>query len=114
MSFYQSTFNFNAEDLKQAGMNLALQSAEEKEERWGDRCYTLLVQFLKIHRMNFMTEEFRRWCEQGNRIAEPPSKRAYGAIITRASKAGLITHQGFAATNNAKEHRTPASVWRGI
>lgn len=110
MSFYQSSFNFDAQTLKNAGMATALQSAEEKEESWGDKCYNLLKEFVRIHRQEFMTEEFRRWAE--NRIAEPPSKRAYGAVIVRASKDGLITHQGYAPTNNALAHRTPASVWK--
>lgn len=92
-------------------MKLALESAEQKVEDWGDKCFTLLKQYLEINREPFLAEFFRGWCEAGNRIPEPPHKRAYGPILNRAARAGLIRRQGYAPTSNPKAHCAPTTVW---
>lgn len=91
-------------------MATALESAEKKEESWGDKCYNLLKEYLTFTRHNFMTEEFRRWAEK--RITKPPSLRAYGAVILRAAKNDLIVKQGYATVKNANAHACFATVWK--
>ena len=57
-----------------------------------------------------MTEDVRLASEK--EIPMPPSNRAWGGIVVRASKAGLISRVGFSNVKNAKAHKTPATVWK--
>ncbi len=110
----QLTIPFTAESLRDTGMQMALESADKKHESWADQCYRALIEYLTINKKPFMCEYFREWCERKRKVPEPPSKRAYGAIISKAAKAGLIKHMGYSETSNYKAHKTPASVWQKI
>lgn len=104
-----SLFNHTAEQLRDRGMAMALEHAEEKFESWGDRCYELLKQYIEINNTPFMAEFFRQWTE--GKIEDPPTKRAFGSVFARAARYKLITLTGYAKTTNYKAHRTPAAVW---
>lgn len=103
---------FTAEDLRDTGIKMALDHAEEKAPTWGERCFQLLLDYMKINNQPFMVEYFRQWTE--GKIEDPPSKRAFGGIITKAAKAGLVKQVGWAKTSNYKAHKTPAAVWVAI
>jgi hypothetical protein len=107
----QPKLPFTATQLRDTGMKMALEHAEQITESWGDKCFELLKQYLELNREKFLTEYFRTWCETGNRIAEPPSKRAYGGVMSRAARAGLIRSTGYAPTSNPKAHCAPTNVW---
>ena len=100
---------FTAEQLKQAGISLAAESAGEK---WNENAFLLLKAFLAHYNDEFMAEQFRAYCE--GKIETPPSKRAFGGIISRAHREGLIAHCGYGSTTNPKAHGTPASIWKKI
>lgn len=102
---------FTAPQLRDAGMKLALEHAVEKVESWGDQCFELLKQYIEINRQPFQAEFFRMWCETGDRIQPPPHKRAYGPILMRGAKEGLLRKQGYAPTSNPKAHCAPTTVW---
>ena len=101
---------FSGESLKRQGMSIALESAEKKVPDWGNRCYELLKKYLEINDQEFLCEYFRAWTI--GKIETPPSDRAYGYIITKASRAGLIKHCGYAKVSNPKAHRGTVSIWR--
>lgn len=107
--FSQPPLPFSGDRLKELGMAMAEESANNKVEGWSDMAFELLKRYLKINKEPFMTEFFRQWTE--DKLPEPPSKRAFGAVISRASREGLIKHCGYAPTTNYKAHKTPASVW---
>jgi hypothetical protein len=44
-------------------------------------------------------------------VEEPPSLRAWGSIIVKASKNGFIKRVGYKQVNNPLAHKTPASLW---
>ena len=103
---------FSAEQLRDTGMKMAVDHADEKILKWSERCFELLKQYIQINRAPFMAEFFRQWAEK--KIEDPPSKRAYGAIMIRAAKENLIRQNGYAKTSNYKAHKTPAAVWVAI
>lgn len=107
----QPKLPFTAKQLRDTGMGLALEHAEEKVESWGDKCFELLKEYLEINREPFLAEYFRMWCETGDKIPAPPHKRAYGPILMRAAKQGMIRRQGYAPTSNPKAHCAPTTVW---
>ena len=99
----------NGTQLRDKGIKKALDSANDTHEKWSEKAYKFLVNYIKSNNQ-FMTEDVRLASEK--EIPIPPSNRAWGGIVVRASKAGLISRVGFSIVKNAKAHKTPASVWR--
>jgi len=99
----------NGTQLRDKGIKQALDNANDTHEKWSEKAYKFLVNYIKSNNQ-FMTEDVRLASEK--EIPIPPSNRAWGGIVVRASKAGLISRVGFSIVKNAKAHKTPASVWR--
>ena len=95
--------------LRDKGIKKALDNADNTHDKWSEKAYKFLIKYIKSQ-YNFMTEDVRIASEK--EIPLPPSNRAWGGIILRASRAGLITRVGFSSVKNVKAHRTPATVWR--
>ena len=95
--------------LRDKGIKQAINNANDTHEKWSEKAYKFLTDYIKSHH-EFMTEDVRVASEK--KIPIPPSNRAWGGIILRASKAGLISRVGFSNVKNAKAHKTPATVWR--
>lgn len=105
----QGELNFEeAARLRDAGMQQAVDHAEQVHEGWSDVALNFLKNFAaKAER--FMTEDVRKAAE--GIVPEPPTARAWGAVVVKAKKAGFIKHVGFNQVKNKKAHCTPASVW---
>ena len=99
----------NGAELRDKGIKKALDNANNTHDRWSDKAYDFLLKYIK-YQNQFMTEDVRVASEKA--IPKPPSNRAWGSVILRASRSGLINRVGFANVKNAKAHKTPASVWR--
>ena len=99
----------NGSQLRDKGIKQAINNADDTHEKWSEKAYKFLTDYIRSHH-EFMTEDVRVASEK--KIPIPPSNRAWGGIILRASKAGLITRVGFSSVKNVKAHRTPATVWR--
>jgi hypothetical protein len=99
----------NGTELRDKGIKKALDNANNTHDRWSDKAYDFLLKYIK-YQYEFMTEDVRVASEKA--IPKPPSNRAWGSVILRASRSGLINRVGFANVKNAKAHKTPASVWR--
>ena len=99
----------NGSQLRDKGIKQAINNADDIHEKWSEKAYKFLTDYIRSHH-EFMTEDVRVASEK--KIPIPPSNRAWGGIILRASKAGLITRVGFSSVKNVKAHRTPATVWR--
>jgi len=56
-----------------------------------------------------MTEDVREAATE--EIPQPPSNRAWGAIIRMAASSNIIKRKGYRAVKNPKAHRTPATLW---
>ncbi|MFA9219861.1 MAG: hypothetical protein ACEQSL_01600 [Sediminibacterium sp.] len=110
--FSQPALPFTGNQLADIGMRMAEDHANEKIENWSDKCFELLKQYLKINTEPFMVEYFRQWT--ANKLPQPPSLRAFGAIIRKASQKGLVKHCGYSKVSNHKAHATPASVWQAL
>ena len=95
--------------LRYKGIKKAIDNANSTHEKWSDKAYKFLLDYIKSHQ-EFMTEDLRTASEK--EISKPPSNRAWGGIILRAVRAGLIHRVGFANVKNVKAHKTPATVWR--
>jgi len=98
-----------AQDLRDKGIQQALDHADHVNEKWSERAYEFAKDYLKFHQV-FMAEELRKSSE--GFIPDPPSKRAYGGIISRLAREGKITLIGYAKTSNPLSHKTPAARWK--
>lgn len=101
---------FSAIDGRDKGIKAALDNANRVDPGWGDKVYNLLKDFIKVYSGPFQFEDFRM--SISGLIAEPPNKRAYGAIAARAAREGLITRVGYAPVKNVDAHRAFATVWK--
>lgn len=102
---------FTGADLRDKGIKVAITNVNTKVPNWSEIAYGFLIGYIRFHR-EFMAED----CREASKgiVPEPPSKRAWGAVIVRAKIEGLIKSVGFRNVTNAKAHRTPASVWQRI
>ena len=102
---------FKGNKLRDLGINQASENADDKYEEWSNLAYEYLLQYIKQNK-RFMAEEIR--VSSVGVIPDPPSNRAWGAIIVRAKKAGLIKSVGTAGVKNPKAHRAICNIWEVI
>lgn len=100
-----------AERLKEQGIQMAVDHANSVEPGWSEKAYQLLNEFLLINTGEFMAEDVRSYAAVID-FEIPPSSRAWGGVIQRAAKSGIIKQVGFGKTKNVKAHRTPAAIWK--
>lgn len=104
----QLTIFDTGEQLRDAGIQQAIDHANEVTEKWSEIAYKFLLEYVKTTRQ-FMTEDLRE--ASSGKVPEPPSLRAWGGIVTRARKAGIIIPAGYKSVKNVRAHCTPAQVW---
>lgn len=101
---------FQSTVLRNEGIQQAVDHADDFAPDWSVKAYELLKKFLNNHVGPFMAEEVRSYAEM-IQFPSPPSQRAWGGIIARAAREGLIEGRGYAPVRNVNAHRTPARVW---
>ena len=77
--------------------------------QWSEEAFEFLKLFVSVSRGNFMAEDIR-YASKGI-VPKPNSARAWGSIILRAKKEGLIKAMGYDKVKNETAHRTPAGLW---
>lgn len=102
---------FRSRENRDAGIQQAIDHANQVHENWQERAYIQLVDYLKLNKGEFMAEELREWAE-GKGFPEPPHARAWGAIIMRAARANLIRKVRIGNVKNVKAHNAHAAVWQ--
>lgn len=110
----QLQMDFNAAasaNMRDQGIKKAVLHAESVFESWQDKAYDFLLSYIRQN-SEFMTEQVRK-ASKGV-VPEPPSARAWGGVVVRAAKTGLISRNGYRAVSNVKAHRTPATVWKVV
>lgn len=95
------------------GMRQALNHAERETPAWGDRAYEALKSFLDYHPSEyFFGENVREWASEQELVPDPPHARAWGGVIAKAARSGLIEKQGIGQVSNPKAHKANAAIWR--
>lgn len=97
--------------MRDAGIAQAITHADEVCEKWSEKAYRFLQWYLQHHK-EFMTEDVRKASEYIIEI--PPSERAWGGVIVRACKAGLIRQIGYRKVTNARAHCANAARWEAV
>ena len=102
--------NATGEDLKQIGMRQSVTAADNAIPNWS----TDALQYVKCHAAKYFLAEDVRSCAEADGLPIPPSKRAWGAVMTAARKLGYIRSVGYRLVHNPQAHRTPATYWEKL
>ena len=92
------------------GIKRAIDHANEVNDRWSEKVYGLLKDYLKANGAPFQSEDFRHSIM--GLIVDPPHNRAFGGIMKRAAAEGLIKRVGTAPVKNVNAHIAFATVWQ--
>lgn len=101
-----------AKEARDKGIKRAVENADRVCDNWSARCYGLFKDFINAQRAPFQTETFRH--SIAGMIEEPPHARAFGAIVVRAAREGLIKCVGSKPVSNVRAHRCLANVWMRV
>lgn len=113
MSQVQDTINFDvpiAEVYKTEGMTRALLNAESKIPCWGGYALQMLRKFIGTHTGPFMMEDVRAYA-YANGLPRPERDQAWGAIVRRAFKCGIIVKIGQGVAKDPTRHRGYTALW---
>lgn len=102
----------SGKELKEIGMQKAIDSANAKHTDWSNNAYDFLLNYLDTVSCEFLCEDFR--LASVGFVSDPPSKRAFGSIMIRAAKNGLIRKVGYGTVHNPTAHSCFASKWEKI
>lgn len=107
-----SMFGGEGEVLRDAGMQQAIDHAEQETPSWSDLALNMVSDFIDAYpHLEFMAEDVRKWSHHKG-LPEPPSKRAWGGVIVRAARLDLIVKVGIGQVKNPTAHCANANIWR--
>jgi hypothetical protein len=96
--------------LADSGAQIAAANAGSE---WSASAYSILVEYARTNK-EFMTEDVRAYALKQYELPLPPDSRAWGGVVNRAVKAGLIKRIGYAPMKSVNCHANPKSVWKFI
>jgi hypothetical protein len=100
------------QELRDMGMARAQMAQDGRSPGWGDIAFNAVRKFCKEHpTARFKTEVVRIWAEEIEYIVPARNLRAWGPVILKAAREGLIRAVGYEKTNNPTAHNTPATLW---
>lgn len=103
---------FSGRELREAGMRLAIQSANEKSSGWSDEALNALRMYIRANPdKQFMAEDVRNYAYDVLAVPYPAHCRAWGSVMTRAAREGLIKRVCIAPVKTPSSHMANASVW---
>ena len=108
----EALFDESGAELRDRGMKKAIDHAEQETPNWGDLAFDQLKEFTSMFPdLEFMAEDFREYAVLRD-LPIPPHNRAFGSVMARAARAGLIVKVRYGQVQNPKAHRANAAVWR--
>lgn len=100
----------SARELADEGMTAAIEHADRVSARWSVQAGQLLRIYAQMH-PEFMAEDVRIWAHRKD-LPCPPDPRAWGAVVNRAVREGVLIRDRFELTKVKPAHATPRPVWR--
>jgi hypothetical protein len=104
--------NSEAVLLRDRGIQQSVEHADRKHEGWSDMAFNMLKDYTALIGIGGqITSEIVRDYAKQNLLPEPPDGRAWGAVMLRAAKAGLIKKVGWTTAQDPRVHCNPVSLW---
>lgn len=94
---------------REIGMDRVAAKAQRVAPGWMDHAFVLLQRYAAQQRTPFLGEQFRAWAHARG-LARPHDDRAFGPLMTRAAKAGVIVRAGFAPSASSNGSAKP--LWQ--
>lgn len=92
------------------GMQRAVQHADAVDMFWSETAYAHVFDFCKTQ-TTFLTEDARAFAE-GRGLNPPPDGRAWGAVMQRAARNGLMRKVGYAPAKSS--NLSPKVLWEAL
>ena len=102
---------FTGEQLRDQGIERAEKGANRTDPEWSEKAFNYLTQYITKDEP-FTTEDLRTAAMEENKVPDNVNPKAWGAIITKAVKAGIIVRVGYGRAKNPKSHKGINSIWR--
>jgi hypothetical protein len=84
-------------------------AAEHAGNEWQGLARGALLDFMRSQTDDFATEDVRAWATW---VPEPPDRRAWGAVMIWAVKAGWIRRVGYRQHHDPARHCGTSTVWK--
>jgi hypothetical protein len=99
--------------LAREGAELAEDNANKAEEGWSEKAEAALLVYRDFLGRNkrFMCEDFRHWAIDNGILPEPPNNKAFGGVMTRARKRGVVVRGPGDYSKDPKSHSAPSNDW---
>lgn len=103
---------------RDAGIATAIDHADAVTPAWSERAFVELQAAIAMRRranpgLTFMAEDVRRFAERRG-LPAPPDPRAWGGVLQRAARAGLIVKAGYGESANPQAHLRPTAMWKVV
>jgi len=97
------------------GMKRAIDHADAVIEDWGVRAMNILLIYVGAMASGDHTicEDIRQYAEIRG-LPNPPDKRAWGSVMTCASRRKVLRSVGYAKARDPKVHCTPTTLWEKL
>ena len=105
----QTDLNFSGADLRDRGMQQAVDHANEVSNGWSAIALTF-VEHYAMNNLTFSGERVRG--ASAGIVPEPPHLRAWGGVMMKAAKMGIIRKCGYVQVDNPNAHRANATLWQ--
>ena len=92
------------------GIERAIDHADRTDVFWSDTAYAHVMEFCRVQKA-FLTEEARAFAESRG-LNPPPDGRAWGAVMRRAAKNGLIQRIGYKPAKSS--NLSPKCLWGAV
>ena len=78
---------------------------------WAEQAMNLLEQYKQKADGKFLCEDVRVFAEN-NGLSKPPDSRAWGGVIKRAQRLGIVVPAGYAMTRHPSCHAGVKTAWQ--
>lgn len=92
------------------GMSLAADKANRDSAGWTEAAMRGLEKYISAHDGDFfLTEQVRAWCEELELVDEPANSKAWGSVMQKAARDGMIKRYGYAPAKSS--NLSPKCLW---
>jgi len=95
---------------RDAGISAAVNHADAVNPNWSDVAYSFLMRFATAHDC-FTSEDVRRAAYAHHAVPHPPDERAWGAVLVRAVRAGVLVRDRYVNATDPKVHCSIVTRW---
>lgn len=90
------------------GIQRAADHADEVDPTWRERALGYVKLYVVAHSAPFLAEDVRAEAEKDG-LSPPPTKRAWGPVLQKAAREGIVKRVGYAPANSS--NRAPKCLW---